>query len=173
MTQRLVIIFWLFLSVAFIQKADGQSLILEWNASVSPDAAGYDVYYGTNSGDYAYKIDAGNATSVAVTNLSPGVTYYFAATAYDASGTQSPFSPEISFLVPGAFYMTGSGGPGAPVTLQFSVAPGHSYEVQATTDFQNWLSVWESDVMVSNVWMQFTDPDAATFAVRFYRLVTH
>ena len=173
MTQRNLILLAFCLSVAWVGKTSGQSLELEWNPSVSTNVAGYDVFYGTNSGVYPYEIDAGNSTSAVITNLIPGMTYYFAATAYDASGDQSPFSPEISFLVPGAFIMTSGMIPGTPVTMQIPVVPGHSYAVQATTDLQNWLSIWTSDVTVSNVWMQFTDPDAASYASRFYRLVTY
>lgn len=154
-------------------KAHGQSLTIGWTASTSPDAFGYNVYYGTNSGNYSYKMDAGAATSLSVSNLIPGVTYYFNATAYDGNGDESPYSGEISFIVPGIMSMTSTVAPGSPATMQFPVAPGHWYEVQATTDLQNWTSIWQSDVMVSNFWASFTDPDTAAYTSRFYRLVSH
>ncbi|MGA2247651.1 MAG: fibronectin type III domain-containing protein [Verrucomicrobiota bacterium] len=158
---------------AAIEKAHADCLILDWNASTSMNVAGYNVYYGTNSGNYLYKIDAGNAMSVTVSNLSYGVTYYFAATAYDANGDESPFSPEVSFIVPGALYISPAGSAGGPLSLSFPVAPGHWYEIQATTDLEDWTSIWQSDVMTTNAWAQFTDPDTASFAQRFYRLVLH
>jgi hypothetical protein len=158
-------------ALAGLEKAHADNLMLEWSPSDSPAVAGYDVYYGTNSGNYPYMIDAGNATSLTVSNLTPGVTYYFNATAYDAAGDQSGYSGEVSFLVPGILTVTPGATPGSPSLIQFPVAPGHWYEVQASTDLQNWSTIWQTDVMTSNVWTQFTDPDSASYASRFYRLV--
>jgi hypothetical protein len=161
------------IAVVGFENAPAQSVILNWNASSSSDVTGYNVYYGTNSGNYPYKVDAGNATALTVSNLVPGLTYYFAATAYDGVGDESGYSSEIAYIVPGFMMMTPGAGPNSPAQLQFPVAPGHWYEVQATTDLVNWSSIWQSDVMASNYWMQFTDPNAGSFSSRFYRLVLH
>ena len=40
------------------------------------------------------------ATSYVVQGLEPGKTYYFAATAYDATGTESGLSNEFVYAVP-------------------------------------------------------------------------
>jgi hypothetical protein len=61
---------------------------------------GYNVYYGGASGAYTNEICAGNATNVIISGLVQGTTYYFAATTYAASGMESPFSSEVSYLVP-------------------------------------------------------------------------
>ncbi|MGO9587030.1 MAG: Ig-like domain-containing protein, partial [Limisphaerales bacterium] len=61
---------------------------------------GYNVYYGGASGAYTNEICAGNATNVTVSGLVQGTTYYFAATTFSASGLESPFSSEASYLVP-------------------------------------------------------------------------
>lgn len=156
-----------------LEKAHATDLVLDWNASSSPNVTGYYVYYGTTSGIYSYKVDAGNGTTLTITNLAPGTTYYFAATAYDADGDESAYSSEVSYLVPGMLTLTSASGAASPAVLQFSVEPGHSYEIQATTDLQTWTSIWQSDVAVSNVWMQFVDPDMAAYPSRFYRLVSH
>src|SRR5208283_5100246 len=42
----------------------------------------------------------GNATNMTVSGLVEGNTYYFAATTYNSSGIQSPFSNEVSYSVP-------------------------------------------------------------------------
>lgn len=160
-------------SLAAPEQAPAGSLTLSWYASASTDVIGYDVYYGTNSGNYPYMFNAGNATSATITNLSAGVPYYFAATAYDANNDQSAYSAEISYLVPGILILANNPTSGSPALLQFPVAPGQSYEVQASTDLLNWSSLWQSDVATSNAWMQFTDPDSGSFASRFYRLVLH
>jgi hypothetical protein len=76
------------------------SVTLAWNASADPSVAGYNVYYGRASGAYTNKISAGNATSVTISGLVQGTTYYFAATTYASSGVESRLSSEVSYLVP-------------------------------------------------------------------------
>ena len=44
----------------------------------------------------------GNTNNGTVTGLVAGTTYYFAATSYDGSGTESTFSDEVSYTVPGS-----------------------------------------------------------------------
>ena len=173
MKQKFYFVFALLLLLAGLEKVLGGGIILSWNASTSPDVAGYEIWYGTSSGVYAYNVNAGSATSVTISNLAPGITYYFAATAYDAQGNQSLFSSEISFLVPGMLTLAPNSNPGGPTLIQFPVEPGHSYEIQATVDLQNWTSIWQSGVATSNAWTQFTDPEAGSYASRFYRLVLH
>lgn len=160
--------------------ASAASVVLDWSASSSASVAGYNVYYGTTSGNYPNKVDAGNATTVAISNLNAGATYYFAATAYDTNGNESAYSAEVSFIVPGILTMSPGTTPqtlglnqGNLPMIQFPVAPGHWYEVQATTDLETWTSIWQTSVAVANVWIQFTDPDAGSFNSRFYRLVLH
>ncbi|MGA2787467.1 MAG: Ig-like domain-containing protein [Verrucomicrobiota bacterium] len=76
------------------------SVTLAWNACTDPCVAGYNVYYGGTSGTYTNEICAVNTTNVTVSGLAQGTTYYFAATTYSASGMESPFSGEVSYLVP-------------------------------------------------------------------------
>ena len=155
-------------------KARAGSVVLDWTASASTNAVGYNVYYGTSSGNYQTQVNAGNATSVTVSNLTgEQPSYYFVATAYDADGNESAYSSEASFIVSGALTLTIGTSPGSPALLQFPAEPGHWYEVQATTNFQDWSSIWQSDLAVSNVLMQFSDSDAGSFNSRFYRLVLH
>ena len=80
--------------------AHSASVTLAWDASQEEDVAGYRVYYGTTSGHYTNMIDVGLNTSGSISNLVPGQTYYFAATAYDTGGNESGFSQEIPYIVP-------------------------------------------------------------------------
>ena len=57
--------------------------------------AGFKVYYGTSSRNYAHVVDAGKVTTYRITGLSPA-TYYFAVTAYVQSGNESYYSNEVS-----------------------------------------------------------------------------
>lgn len=62
--------------------------------------SGYDIHYGTSSGNYTQSITVSNpgiATYV-VDNLTPG-TYYFSVAAVNAEGTESPMSSEVSATV--------------------------------------------------------------------------
>jgi hypothetical protein len=62
--------------------------------------AGYKIHYGKTSSEYTETVALENAglTRYVVDNL-PSGTYYFAITAYNASGVESPLSGEISATV--------------------------------------------------------------------------
>ena len=77
-----------------------QSVVLAWQPSPSTNVVGYDIYYGTACRDYDSEITVGNTNSATVTGLADGTTYYFAATAVDSSGVESPFSNEAVYNVP-------------------------------------------------------------------------
>jgi hypothetical protein len=76
------------------------SVTLTWSRSSDTNVTGYNVYYGGASGFYTNEISAGNATNETISGLVQGTTYYFAATTHPASGVESPFSSEVSCLVP-------------------------------------------------------------------------
>jgi hypothetical protein len=78
----------------------GQSVTLAWNRCTNSTVAGYNIYYGGASRAYTNEISAGNTTNATISGLVPGTTYYFAATTYSAAGLESPFSSEVSYLVP-------------------------------------------------------------------------
>jgi hypothetical protein len=160
------------------EMARANNLSLAWNPSPSAGLAGYSVYYGTTSGSYSYQIDAGNATSATISNLTAGTTYYIATTAYNVLGNESSFSNEISYTVPAAsapatLAMTSASDASNPASVQFLAQTGYWYEVQATADLVNWTSIWQSDVFPADTYMDFTDSDAGLYSSRFYRLVTH
>lgn len=62
--------------------------------------SGYDIYYGNASQSYSQSIKVSNPglTTYVVQNL-PAGTYYFAIAAYDSTGAQSSFSPEVAAAV--------------------------------------------------------------------------
>jgi nitrogen fixation protein FixH len=61
---------------------------------------GYNVYFGTASRVYSQVRNAGPATTITISNLVEGTTYYFAATAYDSWGLESDYSAETVYTVP-------------------------------------------------------------------------
>ena len=97
----------LFLSVAVLfllllgyTPAHAGSATLTWVASSDPNLAGYRVYVGVASGVYGAPTDVGKVTTWTVPNLTAGVTYYFAVTAYNTAGMESSYSNEVSKLIP-------------------------------------------------------------------------
>ena len=83
------------------------SISLVWeaptqNSDGSPitNLAGYKIHYGTSSSDYTETVALNNASlnRYVVDNLKSG-TYYFAITAYNAQGLESPLSGEIATSV--------------------------------------------------------------------------
>jgi Fibronectin type III domain len=153
--------------------AQDASVSLGWSPSSDTNVIGYNVYYGTSSGDYTDEVAVGNILAATISNLTSGTTYYFAATAFDSAGDESDFSNESTFIVPGSVALSAGVNPGDPMLIKFPVAPGHWYEVQASVDLQSWSTIWQTDVESSNIMAQFSDPDAGAFSSRFYRLVLH
>lgn len=147
----------------------GQSVAFAWAASPDPNVTGYNIYYGVASGDYTAKVNAGNATSTTISGLVAGVTYYFAATAYDSLGDESVFSGEVSYLVPaGAATLQFRNTTAGQFTLTVSGQTNHTYQIQATQDFKTWTIIG-SATMGAGGSLDFTDTNAPNFPARFYR----
>jgi len=83
-------------------QAGAAAVTLAWDANAETTVAGYKVGYGTASGSYASTVDVGNWTSVNISGLETGRTYYFACKAYDSAGKESAYSGEISYTPPAA-----------------------------------------------------------------------
>lgn len=147
----------------------GQSVSLAWTASGSGTIAGYHLYYGGASQTYTNTLDVGNATSTTVSDLVVGATYYFAVTAYDVVGLESPFSSEISYTVPGlaklGLTVLGLG----QMQLSGQGPAGYGYAIESSTDLQNWAGIG-SVIMSVNGTFQFLYSTAATNMLNFYRL---
>jgi len=155
---------------AFLTTVQAQANVtLAWNPSSDPLVAGYNIYYGGISGVYTNKTSVGTATSLTISNLVNGNTYYFAATTYDAAGAESAFSSQVAYTVPT---------PPAGVQLLVTAAKqfvltvtgpaGHTYDIQATQNFKTWTVIGTVTVGAGGS-LNFTDPNAAVFSRRFYR----
>ena len=77
---------------------------LAWDANAESDLEGYGVYFSRGSSGPPYDLfgyvgvdELSNSSSPAftVTGLQSGATYYFAVTAYDASGNESAYSAPV------------------------------------------------------------------------------
>jgi hypothetical protein len=130
LTAVLGIVTWL-LSPA-VSLAQTQSVTFGWEADSDPSIAGYNIYYGTASQDYTNKLSFGDVTTATVSNLVPGVTYYFAADTYDASNQESALSPEIVYTVPGVVTQPGPSISSISVTNAIDSGQNLSFLVSAT-----------------------------------------
>ena len=107
MLLRSLLILLACLSLAFVATpAQAQQVQLTWDAPLQadgtpvPNLAGYQLYYGSQSGQYPTMLPVGLTTTYTVTNISAGQVYYFAVKAYDTTGIESAFSNEVSVSLP-------------------------------------------------------------------------
>jgi len=173
MSVRFQVLLIMFAVLVGFNFATAATATLGWNANSPANTAGYNVYYGTTSGDYTAKLNVGNVTSATISNLNAGATYYFSVTTVNTNGNESAFSAEITYLVPGLVTLSQRANASAPMMLQFSVSPGHWYEVQASTDLRTWATIGQTAVATANVWQPFSDTNAGAFSSRYYRLIVH
>jgi hypothetical protein len=85
-----------------------QTIELQWTPNTETDLVGYKVYYkadtnslpfdGTGALEGASPIDVRNQTTATITGLEAGRTYYFAVSAYNASGVESVYSKVVTVV---------------------------------------------------------------------------
>ena len=150
----------------------GQSVTLVWNVNTDPNVTGCNVYYGVSSGNYTSVVNAGNVTNTTVSGLVAGVTYYFAATTYDAAGDQSGYSTEIAYTATTAAtaQVQIRSAPAGQFILTVSGPVGKTYNILATQDLIAWTVIGTATLGVSGS-LDFTDTNEASFPQRFYRTV--
>jgi hypothetical protein len=160
----------LFLALLFLSTKSVAQIRLAWDPNTEPDVAGYQIYYGTASRSYGYSIDVGNVTTYTLLDLTQGVTYYIALTAYDSANNKSDYSNEVSGTVtetispPNVLNGPTSGTPGQPCTYTTggsSSTLGHSLQYQFD---------WRGDATSLSPWGSATQPNTwtspGTFNVR-------
>ena len=83
----------------FVSSAQAVEVTLTWDDNHDPDLAGYRIYYGKATRNYSCHHDVGRMTHHTIVGLEAGMTYYFAATAYDSYGNESGFSEELVYRI--------------------------------------------------------------------------
>jgi hypothetical protein len=162
----------LFLFTAFTLSVKAQAKVtLAWNPSSDPLVAGFNIYYGGANGVYTNKLSAGAATSLTISNLVIGATYYFAATTYSAAGAESALSSGVAYTVPVpppqvqlAFT------PQKQFVLNVTGLSGHVYDIMATQDLKTWAVIGAVTAGAGGSFV-FTDTNAASFPSRYYRIL--
>jgi len=89
------------------------SVRLAWDPSPDPSVTGYKIYYSKSNWDQAVVVDAGKRTDYTVSGLETGVTYQFAATAYNRAGRESTLSNVVTYPSPEPRLSPGDAPPGA------------------------------------------------------------
>ena len=94
--------FLLLSSLLTVTASQARDVSLQWDAATDTAVTGYKLYYNTNSAAQPFSgtgavqgaspINVNKLTSSVVTGLDPAKNYYFAVTAYNASGTESSYS---------------------------------------------------------------------------------
>jgi hypothetical protein len=149
-----------------------QRVTLAWTPDVDPNVSGYRIYYGVASHNYTTVVNAGNTSTAIIPNLTPGVTYYFAATSYTVAGLESVLSTEISYTPPLPVTQARlqiSAPSGSNVVLTGTGLAGHIYAIQTTTNLTSSWTTLGNVTSDTNGLFQFTDPISKSVSQRFYR----
>jgi len=91
---------------SFSGIALGSEVLLAWTPNSEADLAGYKIHYGSESANYTNVVDVGNPTpedgkiKFSIDCPDSGQTYYLAATAYNDSGLESEYCPEVIWKCP-------------------------------------------------------------------------
>ena len=76
------------------------SVRLQWDPAPDASVTGYNIYYGVGSRAYTNRTALGNVTNATIQLPTRNQLYYFAATAYSATGLESDFSNEVNYFTP-------------------------------------------------------------------------
>jgi hypothetical protein len=136
------------LLIAIVANA-AQSVTLAWNANTETNLAGYRLYYGTGTRSYGTNQTVlAPLTTVTITNLQSGRTYYFAVTAYTSDGLESDYSDEVFYRVPGI----APGSPAKPTILRISGATNNLAAIWIDQPTTNMVVEFSEDMTRWNGW---------------------
>ena len=136
--------------------------------SPGPGVTGYRIYYGATSGNYTNSITVGNVTASTIPNLVSGARYFITTKAYNAAGVESPFSNEITYVVPGGEANLQITMANKQAVLAVTGKSGHTYEIEASANLASWNVVGTVTLGAGGT-ASFTDTNAPGYAKRFYR----
>jgi fibronectin type III domain protein len=145
---------------------------LAWDRSQSANIAGYRLYRGLASQVYTDLVDVGNTTNATLSDLSLGTNYFFAVTAYDIIGLESPFSNEISYTAgtPLQSRLQISAAPPSQVTLKASGPSGYRYDVLMSQGLSDWTTITNIS-LDTNGSVLYSPPPAISEPPRYYKLL--
>jgi hypothetical protein len=149
-----------------------QTATMAWNASSDPSVAGYYIYAQADNSTNLTRIDVGRSMKATLDGLKEGITYTFTVKAYNSSGVESAASNAAKVVVPVPLQLLDPTSNGSQ-RLQYPVAQGHWYEIQASTDLMNWTTISQTGVASAYAWTVYQDLQSTMFPARYYRLRVH
>lgn len=155
-----------------------QSVTLAWNPSADTSVVGYHIQ-AREENSAPTTINVGGRTKATVPGLKEGLRYTFTVTSYNEAGLESAPSNPAEFVVPVPLVLVPGATADALKRLQFPMAPGHWYELQASSDLKTWTTIWQTGTASAYGWTEFQDPLSGGSTIltgtrgRFYRLVVH
>jgi hypothetical protein len=151
--------------------AFGATVRLAWDRNPELYVAGYKVHYGSTLNAYPNVIDTGAATTVAISNLVEGATYYFVVTAYSILNVESAFSAPLVYKVPytgGLFIRSFTVEPGG-LRVTWQSQPGLTYRVLSKTKLnQPTWSIRSANVTATSTNTSWVDSAVTRTDCRFY-----
>ncbi|WP_298273270.1 Ig-like domain-containing protein [Geobacter sp.] len=101
-----IFLFTIIACILTVTASFARDVTLQWNPVSDGSVTGYKVYYNVDSSGTPFNgagavqgtspVDTRNVTSATLTGLDPSRSYYFAVTAYNASGVESSYSNVVS-----------------------------------------------------------------------------
>ena len=140
--------------------AKAAEITLAWDANAEPDLSGYKVYSGTASRSYTGSVDVGNWTSCVMGGLEPGKTYFFAAKAYNAAGSESDYSREVAYSVPAACSYALS-----PAGQSYAASGGTGSVSVTTASNCGWTAAGGASWLAVTAGASGTGPGSVSFSV--------
>jgi hypothetical protein len=141
---------------------------LAWDPNPEPAVQGYRVYYGKASGFYTNVVDVGRSTDCVIQGLEAGTTYFFACTAYSATGDESNFSGEIVYATEGTSSSATSSSSGSWASARCFIATAAwgswlAPEVVTLREFRDRYLLTNSPGQAFVDWYYRVSPPAAAF----------
>lgn len=120
------ILYALLLCITGASDATAGILTLQWDPSPDSSVAGYNVYVGTEPGQYSTTFNVGNELRFVFPDAQPGRQYYFAVAAYTSTNIVGPLSAEVSGRVDASLKLSNPGDVtsivGVPATVQLTAS---------------------------------------------------
>lgn len=157
---RLIVILVFAVLLMSAAQSRASDVTLAWDANTEPDLSGYKVYSGTASRSYSGSVDVGNWTSCVMGGLEPGRTYYFAAKAYNAAGSESDYSSEVVYNVPAACSYTLS-----PGSQSYSSSGGTGSLCVSAPSTCSWTAASSAPWLVVTAGSSGAGPGSVSFSV--------
>lgn len=151
-----------------------QSVTLAWDRSTDSSAVGYRIYAYEENVAAPTSFNAFGLTQMTLPGLKEGLRYTFTVTSYNAAGVESAPSSPAEYTVPVPLQILPGTTPEDLKRLQFPMATGHWYEIQASTNMTTWTTIQQTSVATGYGWTNVQEMAPPTKRTqRFFRLKIH